>query len=133
MEGGGRAGESVRGVGDAWRFYRGEGVKGQGDVKAWSRSSGVARLDFLSFDLLTPPMFLSSLLVTATPRPLWPIVLIMTVVLALGLPFMLRVLWPNMKRQTAWLIALGVAVFFALVLAPAMVALSSNLRSGRSM
>lgn len=69
----------------------------------------------------------------ANARPLWPVVLVMTVILGLGLPFLLRILWPGMKPRTRWIIALIVAVFFAFIIAPTMIALSNNIRAGRSM
>lgn len=65
--------------------------------------------------------------------PIWAVVLLFAGGLLAGLPFLLRHLWPQMSRRTAWLLALGLALLFALVIAPTMVALSNNLRTGRSM
>ena len=73
------------------------------------------------------------LLAAATGRPLWPIVFGMTLLLFFGLPFVLRNLWPSMRRRTAWLISLAVMFVFLFVMTPARVAFSNLLHSGRSM
>lgn len=67
------------------------------------------------------------------PKPLWPIVFGMSLLVLFTVPFMLRSLWPAMKRKTAWLIAMAVFLVFLLVLSPVAVAISNILRSGRTM
>ncbi len=67
------------------------------------------------------------------PKPLWPVVFGTTLLVQFTVPFMLRSLWPNMKRKTAWLIAIGAALVFLLVLSPVAVSISGLLRSGRGM
>lgn len=67
----------------------------------------------------------------AASKPLWPVVFGMSLLVLLTLPFMLRLLWPSMKRKTAWLIAMGASLVFLLVLSPVAVAISSLLRGGR--
>lgn len=69
----------------------------------------------------------------AAPKPLWPVVFGMTLLVQVTFPFMLRSLWPTMKRKTAWLIAIGAALVFLLVLSPVAVSISGLLRSGRGM
>ena len=73
------------------------------------------------------------LLAAASGRPLWPVVFGMTLLLLLGLPFVLRNLWPSMRRRTAWLISFAVVFVFLFVMTPARVAFSNLLHSGRSM
>ena len=75
----------------------------------------------------------SHLLAAASGRPLWPVVLGMTLLLLLGLPFVLRNLWPGMRRRTAWLISLAVVFVFLFIMTPARVAISNILRGGQSM
>lgn len=72
-------------------------------------------------------------LAAATGRPLWPIVFGMTLLLFFGLPFVLRNLWPSMRRRTAWLISLAVVFVYLFVMTPARVAISNILRGGQSM
>jgi quinol-cytochrome oxidoreductase complex cytochrome b subunit len=69
----------------------------------------------------------------AASKPLWPVVFGMTLLVQFTLPFMLRSLWPSMKRKTAWLIATGAALVFLFVLSPVAVAISNVLRSGRTL
>jgi hypothetical protein len=57
----------------------------------------------------------------------------MTLLLFFGLPFVLRNLWPSMRRRTAWLISLAVMFVFLFVMTPARVAISNILRGGQSM
>ena len=66
-------------------------------------------------------------------KPLWPVVFGTTLLVQFTVPFMLRSLWPNMKRKTAWLIATGAALVFLLILSPVAVSISNVLRSGRTM
>lgn len=66
-------------------------------------------------------------------KPLWPIVFGTTLLVQFTVPFMLRSLWPKMKRKTAWLIATGAALAFLLILSPLVVSISNVLRSGRTM
>lgn len=73
------------------------------------------------------------LLADAPARPLWPVVLGMTLLLLLGLPFVLRNLWPSMRRRTAWLISLAVVFVFLFIMTPARVAISNILRGVQSM
>ncbi len=73
------------------------------------------------------------LLAAATGRPLWPVVFGMTLLLFFGLPFVLRDLWPSMRRRTAWLISLAVVFVYLFVMTPARVAISNILRGGQSM
>ena len=68
-----------------------------------------------------------------TPKPLWPVVFGTTLLVQFTVPFMLRSLWPTMKRKTAWLIATGAALVFLLILSPVAVSISNVLRSGRTM
>lgn len=67
------------------------------------------------------------------PKPLWPVVFGTTLLVQVTVPFMLRSLWPNMKRNKAWLIATGAALVFLLILSPVAVSISNVLRSGRTM
>ena len=87
-------------------------------------------LDLSRLDLLTapmPPPPLIPLILAQTP-PIWHVVVVMTLGMVIGLPFMLRKLWPGMKPKTVWILTICLSLVFLFVMAPAMVALSSNLR-----
>ncbi len=57
--------------------------------------------------------------------PVWGVVAVATCVLFVALPFVLRMLWPQMANRRAWLTALIIALFFGSVVGPVMVARSS--------
>ncbi len=66
-------------------------------------------------------------------KPLWPVVLGTSLMVLFTFQLMLRLLWPTMKRKTAWLISIAASLIFLLILSPVAVEISNILRSGRSM
>jgi hypothetical protein len=73
------------------------------------------------------------LITLESARPVWPVVFGMAVMLLVGLPFVLRRLWPALRPRTAWLVSLAVVFVFLFVMTPARVAISSILRGGQPM
>lgn len=73
------------------------------------------------------------ILALESARPAWPVVVGMSLVLLLVLPFVIRNLWPSLRPRTVWLVSLAVVFVFVFVMTPARVAISSILRGGQPM